>query len=89
MTKDQIEQACKWINSTLLEIYMTNINDKIDVTTLQALTPQCLDKPIMTVASTTYADKLKQSTAAITITPTHQNQLAKNCQSHIKYSKTT
>jgi len=64
-TKAQLEKACKGIDNTLPDIYISNIDDKIDATTLQHITTLRLDKPTLTAASTAYADKLKHHTMAI------------------------
>jgi len=61
-TKGQLAAACKWIDHSLPALYNQHIDDKIDVTTLKHLTLQCLDKPNLTLASMSYADKLKQCT---------------------------
>jgi len=65
-TKGQLVVAHKWVNNTLPTLYNQHIPDKIDVTTLQAMTPCHLDKPILTASAFSYADKLKQRTSYIT-----------------------
>jgi len=62
-TKGQLPSAHEWANTTLPKLYNQHNMDKIDVMTLQHLTPQCLDKMIITSASETYADKLKHHTS--------------------------
>ncbi len=57
-----ILMACTWVDNTLPTLYAQHILDKLDVTTLQPFIPRCLDKPILTSASCTYASQLKQST---------------------------
>jgi len=47
----------------------------IDITTLQRMTPQCLDKPILTVASATYAEQLIKHTSYATNTMNNNKQL--------------
>jgi len=58
-TIQNLEAACKWLDTTLPDIYKMNIANKLNVTTLQQMIPCRLDKPILTAASTAYADKLK------------------------------
>jgi len=70
-TKDQLELARNWLDATLPEMYATHIADKLDVTTLHRLTPRRLDKPVLTAASTAYADILKRRVT--TTTPTTPN----------------
>jgi len=77
MTKGQVTAARDWVDNTLLTIYTQHILDKLDITTLQQIVPRHLDKPIITAASHTYAEKLKQHTAMVTTAPTKQNPL--NC----------
>jgi len=38
-TTDQLEKAHKWIDHNLITIYLANIMDKIDITTLRNITP--------------------------------------------------
>jgi len=61
-TKGQLAAACEWINNSLPALYTQHVDDKIDVTTLKHLTPHHLDKPNLTLALWTYAEKLKQCT---------------------------
>jgi len=65
-THGQINSACKWFDEDFTKIYEENILDKLNVTTLKQMTPFCLDKPILAVASTTYAEKLKLRTSCTT-----------------------
>jgi len=54
-------------------VYRQHISTQLNVTTLQQIVPRCLDKPFLTSASRTYANKLKQRTNQATATPTpHQ-----------------
>ncbi len=76
-SKDQLEMARKWIDETLPTIYSQFIADKIDVTTLRHLTPRRLDKPVLTAASTAYADQLKKRTTVTTAAATNSKQFAK------------
>jgi len=73
--KGQLSDACMWVNVTLPEIYQQHILDKIDVMKLQHLILCHLDKPILTLASHTYANQLKQCTSIVMATPTKQNPL--------------
>jgi len=73
-TKNQLELARKWLDVTPLELYETHIADKLDVTTLHRLTPRRLDKPVLTAASTAYADMLKRQTTATTATTQNNTQ---------------
>jgi len=59
-TKGQIQAARKWADDVFPDLYKQHIVDKLDVTTLQQITQRRLDKPTVTEASQTYADKLKQ-----------------------------
>jgi len=59
-TKNNLEQARQWIDATLPNLYENHIANKLDVMTIKQAIPRRLDKPIMTAASTAYADKLKQ-----------------------------
>jgi len=61
-TKKQLEEACKWVDTTLPNLYEENIADKLDVTTIKRALPRRLDKPNLTASSMAYADKLKQRT---------------------------
>jgi len=67
-TKGQLVAACEWIDNSLPALYDQHVGDKIDVTTLKNLTPRRLDKPILTTASWTYAEKLKQRTNYVSST---------------------
>ncbi len=58
-TKGQLQSARKWADEVFPELYKQHVADKLDVTTLQQIIPKRLDKPIVTEASQTYADKLK------------------------------
>jgi len=58
--------ARDWIDNSLPALYNQHVNDKIDVTTLKHLTPRRLDKPTVTSASMTYAEKLKLRTTYAT-----------------------
>ncbi len=59
-TKTNLETARKWIDTTLPNLYNQHVADKLDVTLIKKMIPRRLDKPILTTASTAYADKLKQ-----------------------------
>jgi len=73
-TKKHLEIARNWADRILPKIYSQCILDKLDVTTLSRLIPRRLDKPILTVASSAYADKLKvRTTNATTTTPNTKN----------------
>jgi len=61
-TKTNLETARTWIDNTLPGIYNQHVADKLDVTLIKKMIPRRLDKPIMTSASSAYADKLKQRT---------------------------
>jgi len=74
-TKGQLAAACDWVDNKLPAIYTQNILDKLDITTLMTTIPRCLNKPIVTSASQTYADKLKLCTAIVMKVPTKQNLL--------------
>jgi len=74
-TKGQLANAREWADTYLPAINTQNISDKLDVTILQHLSPQHLDKPVITSASQTYAEKLKLRTSIVTATPTKQNPL--------------
>ncbi len=63
MTKGLLQSACKWVDKTLPDLYNQNITDKLDIT------PWWLDKPTITSASATYADKLKLHMAFVTMAP--------------------
>ncbi len=76
-TKSHLETARQWIDHTLPSIYDEHIADKIDVTTLRHLTPRRLDKPVLTAASSSYADKLKARTSNISSVTTTTKQYAK------------
>jgi len=73
-TKGQVQAVWKWADDTLPTIYNQHIPDKIDITMLKTLSPRCLDKPIMTIAATTYAAKLIQRTMYTTASSTKTNQ---------------
>jgi len=73
-TQTQLATARQWIDNTLPTLYLQHIDDKLDVTTLRHLIPRRLDKPILTAASTAYADKLK---VRPTVTATAQLQASK------------
>jgi len=45
-TKGQLTTARKWVDDMLPGLYKQQISNKIKVTTLKHLTPQCLDKPM-------------------------------------------
>jgi len=65
-TTTSLSTAREWLDKKLPVIYAQNIADKIDVTTLVDLMPRRLDKPILTAASTAYANALKQRTSSTT-----------------------
>jgi len=50
-TKSQLKAAQDWVDNQLPLLYEQHIADKIDTTTLQQMTPRCLDKLILTTAS--------------------------------------
>jgi len=64
-TKVHLETAQHWVDRMLPSIYQQHIVDKLDVMTSKWMIPRCLDKPILTAASTAYANKLKQCTVWI------------------------
>jgi len=76
-TKGQLQAARKWADDTFPEIYKQYISDKIDVTTLQQITPRRLDKPMVTEASQTYAEKLKQRMTYSNSSAAKTNQFAR------------
>ncbi len=76
-TKAHLETARKWVDTVLPNIYSQYIADKLDVTALRRLIPRRLDKPVLTVASSAYADKLKIRTTPSTTTEKHPKQFAK------------
>jgi len=76
-TKTQLETARNWVDKVLPHIYTQCIMDKLDVTTLRRLMPRRLDKPVLTVAASAYADKLKLRTTAPTTTTATTKQFAK------------
>jgi len=76
-TKPHLETARKWVDTVLPHIYSQSILDKIDVTTLRRIIPRRLDKPILTVASSAYADKLKARTTTTATTSTNTKHFAK------------
>jgi len=61
--KGQLATACAWVDIKLPELYNQHVAGKLDVTTMKNLIPRRLDKPILTTAGMTYADKLKQRTS--------------------------
>jgi len=73
----QINMARKWFDKVFPTIYKNNISDKIDVTMLKHMIPFCLDKPILTAASTTYAERLKLRTSCITSTNNKPSQFTR------------
>jgi len=73
-TKGQLNQAREWVDLQLPQLYEQHISDKIDVTTLKHMTPRRLNKPFLTTASTTYADKLKLRTSLISNTNPNLNK---------------
>jgi len=73
-TKGQVLAAREWIDNTLPDIYHQNIADKLDVTTLQQLTPRRLDKPLITASATRYADQLKQRSTYVSSTASTASQ---------------
>jgi len=76
-TQAQLATACQWIDNTLLTLYLQHIDDKLDVTMLRHLILRCLDKPILTAASTAYADKLKVCTTATATAQLQATEYAK------------
>jgi len=82
-TKTHLDTARMWIDTTLPNLYNQHVADKLDVTLIKKMIPRRLDKPIMTSASTAYADKLKQrmvnpptgtSPTALTTQPPRHNK---------------
>jgi len=73
--KDQLHSARQWVGHSLPALYEQHISDKLDVTTMIPLVPRRLDKPVLTVAVTAYAEKLKQQTTVTTTTTTKINPL--------------
>jgi len=69
-TKGQLATAREWIDNSLPALYNQHVNNKINVTTLKHLTPRRLDKPTVTLASMTYAEKLKLHTTYTTTAQT-------------------
>ncbi len=65
-TKGQLTAARAWVDVNLPEIYQQHIMDKLDVTMLQKIVPQRLDKPVTTAASEAYAAQLKQRSNILT-----------------------
>jgi len=63
MTKSQLKTAHDWVDNQLPTLYDQYIADKIDITTLQQLTPRCLNKLILTTASTKYVEQLIKCTS--------------------------
>ncbi len=76
-TKIQLKAAREWVDTQLPLIYEQNIADKIDITTLQRLTPRRLDKPILTAASATYAEQLIKRTSYATNTTKNNKPLTR------------
>jgi len=64
-TKPHLEQAQQWIDHTLPSLYEQHVAEKIDAMMLKHLILRRLDHPILTAASTAYADKLKHQTATL------------------------
>ncbi len=95
MTKGQVLAAREWTNNSLPKIYQQHIADKLDITTLQQLTPRCLDKPVITSAATQYADKLKVCSLYISATATQLPQFNRpqkhhnNCLADLTYAEAT
>jgi len=84
-TKSQVNAARDWVDHTLPALYQTHVADKLDVTTLKQMTPRRLDKPFLTAASLTYAEKLKLR--ASYATPTAPNPTQFNHPPKAKYRK--
>jgi len=76
-TKDMLDNARKWIDYTLPELYAANIEDQLDVTTLQKMTPRRLDRPVLTAASTAYVANLCTRASYAKVTTTGQVQTSK------------
>jgi len=75
--KGQVLAARQWADLVLPELYQQHIADKLDVTTLQQLTPRRLDKPLITSAATRYADNLKLRSSYIPATVTASTQFTR------------
>jgi len=73
-THGQVLAAREWTDNQRPALYQQHIADKLDVTTLQNLTPRRLDKPLITAAATRYADQLKQRSSYVTSTATTSPQ---------------
>jgi len=76
-THGQLNSARQWFDDVFPTIYEANISDKLDVTTLQHMTPFRLDKPILTAAATTYAEKLKLRTSCTTTSTNRSTQFTR------------
>jgi len=74
--KTQISQACTWLDQQLPLLYNQHIADKLDMTTLDKIILQCMDKPILMAALMVYANTLKQRTTT-TNQPGDKKQFAK------------
>ncbi len=72
-TKDTLEQARKWIDHTLVNLYEDHIEPTLNVTTLKLKTfPRRLDLPMQTAASMAYTKNLcARATYAKVTTATH------------------
>jgi len=79
-TKDTLEQARRWIDHTLVNLYEDHIEPTLNVTTLKLkMFPRRLDIPIQTAASKAYAKNLcnRATYAKVTTTantPTNQTK---------------
>jgi len=76
-TKTYLATARNWVDTVLPHIYSQCIQDKLNVTTLRNLLPRRLDKPVLTVASSAYAEKLKIRTTTSNATTANTKQFAK------------
>jgi len=75
-TKPLLQKARDWLDLNLPNIYVQHIDDKIDVTTLAHITPRCLDKPNLTVASRAYAAVLQSRTSTPVTNPENGKKYA-------------
>ncbi len=78
-TKMLLETACAWVDNALPDLYNQHIDDKLDVTTMRHLMPRRLDKPMLTSASTTYVEMLKQRTTVKTTNDSTQTYKKPPC----------
>jgi len=77
MTKSQVLLARQWTDHTLPDLYQQHIAAQLDVTLLQQLTPRRLDKPLITLAATRYANNLKLCSSYIPANAAASSQFAR------------